>query len=72
MKDEYSAGGVNVSSVTVPGTSMDVDGAVTIAQTIQHHPPQQSFGLPAMPTSSGTKYCYIRLFAVKPKLPIKL
>lgn len=49
VKDEYSAGGVNVSGA-VPGTSMEVDGelGVNISQTIQHHPPQQTFNLASM------------------------
>lgn len=69
MKDEYSAGGVNVPSGAVPGTSMDVDGAVSIAQTIQHHPPQQSFGLTAMPSAGpGTKYYIYYLLSFNPAL----
>ncbi|KAJ8986286.1 hypothetical protein NQ317_009996 [Molorchus minor] len=44
VKDEYTAGPVQSSS-------MEIDGeiAMNVSQTIQHHPPQQNFTLSALP-----------------------
>lgn len=57
VKDEYSAGGVSVAA-SVAGSSMEVDGelGVNVSQTIQHHPPQQTFNLTTLQQTATGKY----------------
>ncbi|GLV46330.1 Medea [Carabus blaptoides fortunei] len=60
VKDEYSAGGVSVAG-SVAGSSMEVDGelGVNVSQTIQHHPPQQTFNLTTLQqTATGDPTLY--------------
>ncbi|CAH1153252.1 unnamed protein product [Phaedon cochleariae] len=44
VKDEYTAG--------QPGGGIDLEGIEGISQTVQHHPPQQGFGMQAMQPAS--------------------
>lgn len=63
MKDEYSAGSVTVGAV--PGSSMEVDGDLSVSQTIQHHPPQQSFSIAALQQAvSGMFLIYVSMLNI--------
>lgn len=61
VKDEHTSGG------PVPGSSMEVDGelGINVSQTIQHHPPQQSFTIQTLQTPPASELLFFCFHCVR-------